>query len=809
VWLFVGIVVCLLGLVVFSVNLLSSGRALVSAESAWSKSQKDAIFYLKRYALDRTDQDYRAFERALQVPLALRRARQEIAKAEPDFEAAKAELVRAGSHADDVDGMISLAWRLRNVGHMREANALWASSDVVIDELQQLGWRLHAQNPDAGEAATRQALYEVDRLNQRILPYQNYFAQSLGDALRTGKDVLLFGVLAFSGAMLLLVAGISRRFVDQSERLQRTMQENELQLRELIDSAPLPLVVARRQDDQIVYANERALQQFGLTPAQARGRSMREFYANAEDRDAVMETLDRSGTMRDREVEMQDRNGRRFWLLFSAQRMRYGSEDCLLKAFHNIDDRKRMQEDMRHRATHDPLTNLPNRAMFMDALDRTLRKSRRRRTRISVLFIDLDRFKVINDTLGHHAGDQLLLGVAERLHAAIRDSDLVARLAGDEFVVLVEDHAGPEEVMIVAQKVLESLDRPLLVDWREVTISCSMGIASYPEDGEDVDTLVKNADVAMYQAKERGRNNFQFYSAELNKMTLQRVDLETRLKGALDRGEFFLQYQPEIDLATGRVANVEALLRWHEPGTGLVTPVEFIPLAEETGTIVAIGRWAMEQALNDLKGWRDQGLDLQLSVNVSLRQFKHHELVNDIFQSLQAKGLAPRSLRLEVAETILNSETAGAERALRALKGLGVEIAVDDFGTGFASLGLVRRTEIHAVKIDRAHVAGCPHDRGSVAVVQAVIAMARTLGLRVIAKGVEASEQREALAAMGCDAAQGYYFSKPVAAGEVAALVRKGVDERGDEPALAEDVRDTQPQLSPRPPSASSRTARR
>ncbi len=450
VWLFVGIVICLLALVVYSVSLLSSGRAMVAAESAWSKSQKDAIFYLKRYALDRTEPDYRAFETAIAVPLALREARQEMTKPQPSFDAVRRALVRGGSHPDDVEGMIALAWRLRDFRHMRDANMLWARSDAVIDELAALGRRIHAEDKDATEARTRQALYEIDRLNVRIVPHQNQFAEALGEALRTGKDFLLMGMLVFSAAMLFIAVGVSRRFLMQSENLQKSLRENESQLRGLIESAPLPLIIVRRRDEHIVYANERALQQFGLTHAQARGRSIHDFYADPVDHAAVLDTLDKAGAIRDREIEMQDRTGRRFWLLFSAQRIRYAGEQCLLKAFHNIDDRKRMQDAMRHRAMHDSLTNLPNRGMFIEGLDRALRRSRRRRSRISLLFIDLDRFKVINDTLGHQAGDQLLQAVSERLRAAVRDTDLVARLGGDEFVVLIEDHGlarGPRLVL--------------------------------------------------------------------------------------------------------------------------------------------------------------------------------------------------------------------------------------------------------------------------------------------------------------------------------------------------------------------------
>ncbi len=771
VWLFVAIVVCLLALVVYSVNLLSSGRALVAAESAWSEAERDTTFYLKRYALDRAEEDYRAFERAIAIPIAVRRARVEMLKPRPDLDLVRRELVKGGNHPDDIDGMVQLAYMLRSFGHMQEAIALWKQSDRPIDALVAMGPRLRAEGPDAGEARTRQALYEIDRIHAQILPYEERFSEAMGDGLRAGKALLITAMIVISGLLLLIAIGVSRRFLAQSERLELTLRENEGQLRDLIESAPLPLLIVRRRDQHILYANERALQQFGLTDAQARGRAISDFYAEPGERDVVMETLERAGSIRDREVEMQDRMGRRFWLLLSAQRIQYAGEACLLKALHNIDDRKRLQDDMRHRAMHDSLTNLPNRGMFLESLDRALRKSRRKKNRISVLFIDLDRFKVVNDTLGHQAGDQLLQAVSERLRSAVRDSDLVARLGGDEFVVLIEDHGGPEEVMIVAQKVLEMLDRPVVIDWREVHISCSIGIASYPEDGEEVEALVKNADIAMYQAKERGRNNFQFYSPELNKLTLQRFELETRLKGALERGEFFLQYQPEVDLDTGRVMGVEALVRWQDPKTGLVMPIDFIPLAEETGTIIPIGRWVLDQSLADLKAWRDQGLDLYVSVNISARQFQHHELVNEIFQALQAHSIEPRYLRLEVTETMMMHDPPAADRALRALKGLGVELAVDDFGTGFSSLSLVRRFPIHVVKIDRSFVAGCPQNRECVAIVQAVAAMAFTLGLRVVAEGVETEEQRTIVASLGCDGAQGFFFSRPVVASAVPWLV--------------------------------------
>jgi diguanylate cyclase (GGDEF)-like protein len=492
-----------------------------------------------------------------------------------------------------------------------------------------------------------------------------------------------------------------------------------------------------------------------------RGRRLGDLQSDPSQQETLATLIAATGAVRDFEIRMRDREGRDFWQLMSAQPVRFQNEDCLLAALANIDERKRVQEDMRRRAMHDQLTGLPNRAMFLESLEHAIRKGRRRHTRFSVLFIDLDKFKEVNDTMGHHAGDELLKAVAERLSAAVRQSDLVARLGGDEFVVLIEEHGGPEEVMIVAQKIMDMLARPVLIDWREVVVLASIGIASFPEDGADVQALVKNADAAMYQAKERGRNNFQFYSEDLNAMSQERLEREKRVRGALEREEFFLEYQAEHDLVTGKVVAVEALLRWRDPVAGVVMPADFLPLAEETGTVRAIGRWVLDRALADLQAWSDQGHSPVLAVNLSARQMREPETVNDIFQALQAHNVAPGRLRVEITEASLMTDSEATERTLRSLKALGLEVALDNFGTGYSSLGLVRGLPIHALKIDRSLVSACPTKRECAAIVQAAAAMARALNLRLIAEGIETQEQREMMLSLGCSSGQGFLYGRP------------------------------------------------
>ncbi len=615
--------------------------------------------------------------------------------------------------------MMTLFRRFRDLGPIKQSVFLWERADTHIDDLAAIGHELYKAGPTLDAAERAQHIQRIARLNATLGGLEDAIAATLGEAQRAAQSLLLAGMLMLAG--VLLVAGIivSQRFVAQSERLQEMLRESESQLRHLIESAPLPLLIVRASDQQMLYGNERALQQFSLNVDTLQGRTLSEFHADPEMRTSLHEALSRQGSVRDYEVNLKDVNGRPFWLLMSAQPIRYGGSVCLLVALANIDDRKRMQDDMRRKAMHDQLTGLPNRSMFLESLERALRKGRRRGGRFSVLFVDLDNFKDVNDSLGHAAGDALLQAVAERLVSAVRQSDLVARMGGDEFVVLIEEH---------------------------------------------VETLVKNADAAMYQAKERGRNNFQFYSADLNRMTVERGQLEKRVRAALENDEFFLHYQPEVELATGKLKAVEALLRWRDAATGVVMPAEFLPLAEENGTIIEIGRWVLERAVCDLKAWQEQGVvDLQLSVNLSARQLQQHDLVDTVFKALQAQGLSPQMLRLEIPETaLIMNESDAADRSVRALQALGVKIAIDNFGTGYSSLGIVRGFSVQAVKIDKTLVSSCPNKRECAAIVHAMGSMAHDLGITVIAAGVETEEEKRLVASLGCERAQGMLIGEPM-----------------------------------------------
>jgi len=525
--------------------------------------------------------------------------------------------------------------------------------------------------------------------------------------------------------------------------------------------------------DFIIEAtNTRAEKLAGLSKAELRGKSLSEvlpaYVTNGIFDDLVKVTL--VGGVH--EAEWQSATlPQEQWL----HRQVVAVEGGVVAIVRDITERKLTEQRIRHIAHHDDLTGLPNRSLIRDRLDQAILHAQRRERSVAVAFIDLDGFKLVNDGLGHNAGDELLKVVGRRMQECIRREDTLGRFGGDEFVIILSDQSdNPLTLAPVLEKIRQAVCEPVLLDGQEVQVSCSMGVVMYPRDGGDPNTLMMNADAAMYRAKEMGKNIFQFYTREMNASVEQKLVLLEGLRGALDDGQFHLLYQPKVDLRTGLIIGVESLIRWQHPEHGIISPLRFIGLAEESGLIVAIGEWVLATACRQNQAWRDAGLaPISISVNVSPRQFEERKLVERVALALETSGLDPAALELEVTESLIMRDLAQSVGKMRELKAMGISLSIDDFGTGYSSLSALKSFPIARLKIDKSFVSDLADNPDDQAIAMAVISLGHKLNLRVIAEGVETEQQCNFLRDNECDEMQGYLFSAPVPASRIHSLLQE------------------------------------
>ncbi|WP_246542728.1 bifunctional diguanylate cyclase/phosphodiesterase [Paludibacterium yongneupense] len=526
-------------------------------------------------------------------------------------------------------------------------------------------------------------------------------------------------------------------------------------------------------DTRIIAVNEAFTRITGYSQEQVLGRSSRIFSDAAQpDYPRMIASLRESGYWQGELIDRRS-NGDFYPVEVSLSVVRDpdGTVSNYVGVFSDITTRKQAQERLHFLANHDPLTRLPNRSCLISSLETHLSRTRVESGQLAVVFIDLDRFKLINDSFGHQAGDELLRVISMRLGEAVGHLGMLARLGGDEFTLLVPEFVSLRQLSQIAEDVLETLARPLLLEEHEVFVTGSIGISVFPNDGIDARTLLKNADVAMYRAKDSGKNNFQFFAAEMNTQTFERLLLESGLRQALERDEFELHYQPQVEAVGRHLIGVEVLIRWRHPQLGLVPPGRFIPLAEETGLIKAIGEWVLRGACRQLVAWDAAGISVpRVAVNLSARQFEQQTLTQQVAGALDSAGLAPERLELEITESMIMQNPVEAVRILKDLKKLGVLLSIDDFGTGYSSLSILKRFPLDSLKIDRSFVDGLPLDEDSAAIADAILAMAHRLEFTVVAEGVENEAQAAFLQRQGCDLLQGFHFSKPLPAAEFAVL---------------------------------------
>ncbi|MEJ1962439.1 MAG: EAL domain-containing protein [Gammaproteobacteria bacterium] len=497
----------------------------------------------------------------------------------------------------------------------------------------------------------------------------------------------------------------------------------------------------------------------------------RQLYVDSTRREEFMHIMRARGSVSGFESQVYRKNGDIIWISENARAV-FDDEGRLTSYEGTVEDvteRKLYQSRIEQQANYDTLTGLANRSLLQDRLEQALLQASTYNTRVAVAFVDLDRFKYINDSLGHHVGDELLRTMADRLESCVRDCDTVARLGGDEFVVLITGQTAPDLVRNIVERMLAEVTQPWITEHGEFNVSCSIGVALFPNDGADAQTLLKHADSAMYRAKESGRNNFQFFTRELNALMIERLAMESSLRRALERDQFLLHYQPKVDLHSGRIIGAEALIRWNLPDQGVIAPGKFIPLAEETGLIVPIGKWVLRAACAQNKAWQDAGLEpIVVSVNVSARQFRQDNLVRTVAEVLEETGLESRYLELELTESMVMHDAAQLVAMLGELKRLGVQIAVDDFGTGYSSLSYLKRFPVDRLKVDRSFVEHLATDSDDATIVRAIITLGHNLGLKVVAEGVELQEQVNFLRLNLCDEAQGFHYCRPVESSELA-----------------------------------------
>jgi diguanylate cyclase (GGDEF)-like protein/PAS domain S-box-containing protein len=713
-----------------------------------------------------------------------------------DFRQARVDLYQGYLHATLAGGEDAPWQRAQGVALLHQALAEFRKSIALLPAARETGkafadellaFRALLPPYDAlaldaqREIELRAAFHRMDSMATRA----DAGARERLVAIRVEQERIFRLVLAIAVALLAAIStgmiwSARRHATSEAAQAQamRQAQVGYVRFQKIFDASPVATNIIALEDGRVLAVNEAACRLYGYAREELVGRTADEIgiWTYPAQRDAFLAALRSRQRITDWEMKFRLHSGDIRDGLVSAERIEFLERRSLLVILSDITERKRYEARIEYLATHDDLTNLPNRNLIGDRIAQAAAHARRTDRPFALMFLDLDRFKVLNDGFGHAAGDALLKAVAERLARAVRDGDTVARQYGDEFLVLLPDLHQPVDAHLVAQKLLDALAQPIRLDeGREAHVAASIGVSLFPRDGEDANTLIGNADAAMYRAKALGGNAYQFFARELSDEARSRVELETQLRGALAQNQFHLVYQPKVDLASGRIVGCEALVRWRHPGLGHVSPGRFIPVAEDSGLIVPIGDWVLRTACAQNKAWQDAGhAPVVVSVNLSARQFLQQDVAAWVLGVLAETALAPALLELELTESLIAQDAGKARETVDRLKAEGVKFSIDDFGTGYSSLGQLRRFRVDTLKIDQSFVRDMLVNAEDATIAVAVVSLAHSLGLTVVAEGVETAEQCGFLRQNRCDAIQGYYFSKPVAAADFEAMLRGG-----------------------------------
>jgi diguanylate cyclase (GGDEF)-like protein/PAS domain S-box-containing protein len=795
-WPFLVGAALLLVLSVLSVKILSATRAYVEAESLWSKGQKEAVFRLNRYAYSRDEAEFQAYLRAIAVPLGDHKARLALEMVPPDLALAREGFLEARNHPDDIDGMIGLFRNFRDIDFMRLPIAFWTEGDACIAELMAEADQLRALigSGTPGMAALQPVLERIELTNARLTPLEDAFSYSLSEASRKAGDLLLLATLLTAAALMSFSSYVSSAILARKEAAEDQIrmliaiaaaeQGRLIGADRLRDQAALldqarDAIIVRGVDHRILFWNKSAERVYGWTSEQVLGESVEALMyddplAFRRASDTVLAAGSWSGEFTRRRGDGSVLTVESRWTLVRDER---GAPRSILAVDTDISERRTAENDIRRLAFYDTLTQLPNRLLLQDRLQQALALSAHNHCAGALLFIDLDNFKALNDTLGHEKGDLLLQQVARRLIKCVRESDTVARLGGDEFVIMLADlHDGPEDVALraraVSEKVLERLRQPYLIADNEQHSAASIGVTLFQGPRDTASELLQRADLAMYQAKAAGRNTVRFFNRDMQAAVSARAALEADLRLGLREHQFLLYYQPQFN-EDGLMIGTEALVRWQHPTRGMVQPAGFIPVSEESALIYPLGQWVLETACAQLAHWARDPVTaaLTVAVNVSARQFHQEHFVEQILMLLERSGVAPGRLKLEITESLFLEDVEATIAKMTALKAEGVSFSLDDFGTGYSSLSYLKRLPLDQLKIDQSFVRDVLVDSKDAAIASTIVTLAQSLGLTVIAEGVESEGQRNFLSRHHCHLYQGYLFSRPLPAERPEALI--------------------------------------
>jgi len=748
-------------------SLLSGIRAYVGGEGLWSKAQKDAVNALHRYAHTGDEAAYRAYEAAIAIPLGDRIAREELDRPKPDFDVVRRGFLQGRNHPDDVREMARLYRDFRGLPLMRRAIGIWRSGDREIEGLVAAAARLReAVRSGAAPSVLAPILQDIDQVNSRVTPLEDDFSFTLGEAARWARQ-LLWGVVAGAAALLFTMGALA------VWRLVRRIEASEARYRDVAESAT-DGILSVDADGRVLLANPAAARLFAF-PSTPLGSAASDLFPGGEIEEALRAVREGPGPAAAasgaRRVRARRRDGAEFPAEVSFGERRAGERDVLTVVVRDVTSRIEAERQIERLAYHDALTGLPNRTLFEDRLAQAISRAARDVGGLAVLFIDLDEFKLINDSLGHSRGDAVLSEVGARLRSCLRASDTAARLGGDEFIVCLQPVDDPASAGRVAGKILDAVSRPIAVDGQNLFVTGSVGISIFPSDGTDGESLLRAADIAMYRAKEHGSNTFEFFTDEMNEQLIARHRIEQALYAAIERDELQLHYQPIVAAHGARVVGLEALLRWNHPERGLLYPEDFLPSAESSPVMLALGEWVFEEACGHLRGWRDAGAPVgAVSVNVSPRQLQHRSLPEIVLSALDRAGLRAEDLRLEVTESAAMRDPELTVQALGDLRTAGIRIVMEDFG-GQAPIGAVRRLPLDVLKISRHLIEPIDGSAADAAIVRALIEMAHGIGVPVTAEGVARAGQLAFLKRHGCDHVQGYLVSPPLPAAEIEGFV--------------------------------------